>query len=239
MTRLGLATLIRKKTRTNSTTYGDTEMLVDVNLMKDEMAGKISAQRNEAFNIEKLENLVADTRAYEYDDNVMNNLARVEVQFVASGDFVVLDFLKHHNYREGTQETEIVAAYDNIDPKAFVRGKFLHILSGTIVAITNGIRWIYKEFPADLADLTDNSTQLHAWANNTTPGFPREFHELLARSVSIEWKERNNRKMSQRDLRFEIDFQEAIGNYMIVSTDEEILGKLPPASEVGDDGFNY
>ncbi len=61
MTRLALATLIRKKTRTNTTTYGDTEMLVDVNLMKDEMAGKIAAQRNEAFNIEKLENLVADT----------------------------------------------------------------------------------------------------------------------------------------------------------------------------------
>ena len=239
MTRLGLATNIRFKTRTNTTTFADATMLPLVNAKKDELASRIQQVRPEIWNIPTLDDLVADQREYAFPSDVLNNLVRLELKFSSSGDYVLAKSIDLHTYRDALQESKIVNDFDSEEPRYFIRRKAIYILSGTIAAVTNGIRLYYNSFPANLADLTDDTTDISVDPSTTTHGFPREFHELLARGVSIEYKGANNVKLSPLELKYEIDLAKQLDDFSVPNLDHEIFGALPGSSLTGDDGFSY
>lgn len=87
MTGTQLAALIHQMTRTDSTTFSLANMLVLVNIKKDDIAIKIAAARNEAFNVEDTDDLADDTRTYIFDPSVMSNLVRLELKFASTSEF--------------------------------------------------------------------------------------------------------------------------------------------------------
>lgn len=239
MTGTELATLIRKRTKTDSTTFPSADMLVDVNIFKDEIAGMIQQRRPEIFNMPAKDDLVANQREYSFPSDVMNNIVSLNLKFDSSNAYVWAEpFHAANRFRVGLQESEIVKYYNNNDPYYFIRRNAIYILSGTISAVTDGILLVYNAFPANLADLTGN-TDLSVDPTTTSHGFPREFHELLARRVSIEYKDRNDVKLSKKELDYDDDLIEALDNFSTANLDEEILSAVPTGTDQGDDGFDY
>jgi len=237
MTGAELATLIRLKTSTNSTTFTDAEMLVYVNLMKNEIASRIQRVRSNIFDIIYTTDLVASTvtaRAYQIPAAALNYIVDLQLKFTSSGDFVKAIHLARHHYKDALQETKIVAAYANDDPRYFITQDKIYILSGTIIAVTGGIKLTYALAPADLADMV-GATALST--NSTTAnGMPEEFQELWARRVSIEYKDNNDVKLSALELNYKIDLQEALDDFSTESLEGSIIGSLPGTDS--DNGFD-
>ena len=238
MTGTQLAALIHQKTRTNSTTFTLADMLVDVNIFKDELAAMIAAEKQEAFNVFEYDDLVADQRLYPYKTTLMNQLVRIEIKFSSTVDYVLAVPCQLSQTKIAMQESVIVTYYDNLDPQYFIRGKHIYILSAAISDYTDGLKWVYKIFPSDLANLT-GIVELSTDTSATALGFPREFHELWARRVSIEYKDRNNIRLSSREQKYEIDLRDAIDRFNVPNIDEQYKGKLPSSAHTGDDGFDY
>ena len=240
MTGKQLAALIRYKTRTNSTTFTDTDMLPLVNAFKDEIASMIVERNNGMFLIPATFNLVANQREYGLGDDVLNRIHKLEIKF-ASGDsrFPSQNIKDYHG---SETESEIVKKFSNSEGEFAhtIRRRALFILSGTIIAVAGGGRLWAHIFPAELANLT-GVVDLSVDPSTTSFGFPRQFHELLARRISIEYKGSapkpiplNDREKSfDRDLRIQLD---AISH---VDNSAEILGNGLPANDTGNDGWNY
>ena len=238
MNGLQLTTIIRRKTRTNSTTYSDADLLVDINIMKDELASRIQQFRQEIWNVPALDNLVANQREYAFPADVLNNIVSLELKFSASGDYVIATPIARRHYKDVIQESKIVDNFDNLDPKYFIRRNAVYVLSGTIIAVTDGFKLVYNSFPVDLANLT-GETDLSVDPSNTTHGFPREFHELLARRIGIEYKSNHNQVLNKKELDYDDDLQKALDDFSIVNLNEEITGAVPSGLAGADNGFNY
>lgn len=238
MTGTQLAALIRYKTKTDTATFLDADILVLVNIYKDEIAGQIQVVRPEIWNIPTTDDLVADQREYAFPSDVMNNLVKLELKFTASGDLVETKSIKRNDYNNVIQESVIVAHFDNIKPCYFIRRQAIYILSGTIIAVTDGIELVYNAFPVNLANVA-GSTDLSVDPSTTTHGFPKEFHELWARRVSIAYKDRNEVRLSKKELDYDRDLEKKLDEFSTVDLSQSLTGKLPSSDKTGDDGFNY
>ena len=234
MTTTELATYVRFKTKTNTTTFTNADMLVLANLFKDEIAGKIQKLRPENFNVPALDNLVADQREYAFPSDVLNNIVTVELKFSSTGDYVLANPLQRKDYGNALQESLIVNDYTNEKPFYFIRRRAIYILSGAIIAVTDGIRLVFNSFPANFTSMT-GSTDMSVDPSTTTHGFPREFHELLGRRISIGYKNRNNVKLDRDELKYDTDLEDMLENFSQVNLDEQVIGNLPTAAQRGDD----
>ena len=238
MTAAQITTLIRNRTKTTATTYPDATLLSDINLMKDGLASKIQQVRPEIWNIPGTANLVADQREYAFPEDVLNHIISLELKFDSSSDYVIARPISRKHYNDVLQESVIVDNFDNLNPKYFIRRKAIYILSGTIIDVTDGFKLVFDAFPADLPSLT-GTDDLSVDPSTTTHGFPREFHELLARRVSMEYKDRNGIKFSQKEKEYQQDLESALEDFEIANLDAQIIGSLPSGATRGDNGYNY
>lgn len=236
MTGAELLTYIRRKTFTTTATYSDADILIDVNQMIEEFAVEIQKAREHIWEITALDNLVADQREYAFPADILNNITDIELMFAAGGDYVKAIPTARRHYNDVLQESVITNNFDNDDPEYFIRKKEIYILSGTIIAVTDGIKLVYSSFPATLANLT-GSTCLSIDPSATTHGFPREFHKLLARKIVREYKDNNNMKLNKLDLDFEFNFEKKLDAFSVVNTSKVIQGSLPATKS--DDGYDY
>jgi hypothetical protein len=225
MTGAELLSLIRRKTRTTSGTYADADALVDVNLFKDEIASKIQRTRPEIWNIPAFDDLEADQREYAFPSDVLNNLTSLELDLENDDEYKLAIPLQKAPQIPLTED-EITENYDNSNPAFFIRRNAIYILSGTITAVTDGIKLVYSSFPANLANLT-GSTDLSVDPSTTTHGVPREFHELLARRVSIHYKDLNGIKLSREDLMYEQDLEKQLEEFGNPIQDLEEYRNMP------------
>lgn len=238
MTGTQLASLIRAKTRTTSTTFPDADMLVYVNTYIDELAGRIQQERPSIWNMPATFDLEADTREYGFPSDTLNNIVSLELKFTSSGSFVPAYPLKKNPSDFALTEAEITGSYTNLNPQYFVRRKALYVLSGTITAVTGGGKLVYNAFPASLANLS-GSTDLSVDPSTTTHGFPREFHELLARRVAIEYKDINGMALSTKELAYDEELERKLDEFSTANLDLQETGDLPSGASMGDNGFDY
>ena len=239
MTGTQLAALIRLKTSTNSTTFSNADMLVYVNLMKDDIASQIVERNNGMFLVPSTFNLVADQREYAFPDDMLNRLHKLEIKFAASDSRFPSTYIKDYNGSE--TESEIVKYFTNsIGEFAHtIRRRAVLVLSGTIIAVTGGGRFWYHVFPADLANMT-GSTDLGVDPSTTTFGIPRQFHELLARRVSIEYKSNRPKPLplNALELNYNNDLKLALDAIAHIDNSGEIVGNLPSSSDMWNDGHD-
>ncbi len=238
MTAATLASLVRLKTRTTSATFTDADMLVYVKASIDKLAGRMQQIRPAMWNMPATFDLEANTREYGFPTDTLNNIVSLELKFSASGDYVPATSLKKHPSSVALQESLIVAAYTNADPFYFVRRKALFILSGTIATVAAGGRLVYNAFPAHPASMTATD-ELSTDPSTTTHGFPREFHELLAQDVSIEFKSNNPEiPLGAKDLSFEKDLQEALDAFSTANMDVQETADMPSGASMSNNGFD-
>lgn len=240
MTGTQLNTLINSKCSTNDTTFPVATKLVYVNIFKDEIASKIVERNNGMFLVPSTFDLVANQREYGFPDDMLNRLHKFEVKFVSTDSRFPSTFIK--DYSGSETESEIVKNFSN-SPGGFrhtIRRRALFILSGTIIAVTGGGRIWYHAFPADLANLT-GVVDLGVDPSTTTFGIPRQFHELLARRVSIEYKSNKPKPLPLNALEgnYENDLRLALDAIAHIDNSAEIIGELPPESDMGNSGWDY
>lgn len=240
MTGTQLAALIRLKTSTNTTTFTNADMLVYVNLFKDEIASKIVERNNGMFLVPSTFSLVADRREYAFPDDMLNRLHKFEVKFASADSRFPSTYIK--DYSGSETESEIVKNFGNSIGEFghTIRRRALYVLSGTIIAVTDGGRIWYHAFPADLANMT-GSTDLGVDPSTTTFGIPKQFHELLARRVSIEYKSNKPKPLPLNPLEknYEVDLQVQLDAASHIDNSGEIIGELPSNADQGNAGWDY
>ena len=238
MTGSELNTLINYKTKQNDADFTPADKLPLVNLYIAEIASKIAEKNQMFFAVPSTEDLVADQREYAFPDDLLNNLIKVEIKF-ASGDSRQPARAIKEYYRSET-ESEITNNFSNSKGEFcyYVKRRAMTILSGTITAVTKGIRIWSIQYPAKLANLT-GSTDLNVDPSTTTAGFPRLFHELLARKISMEYKGRNSLKFNKPENEYKNDLDEALNEIAHLDHNLEIVGNELPQNEQGNHGFDY
>lgn len=236
MTGAELLAKIRIKSKTNSTTYTDANVLIDVNLGIEDLATEIQKVRESIWNIPALDDLVLNRREYSFPDDVLNSIVSLELMFEAGNDYVQANPTARRHYNDVLQESVIVNNFDNDDPKYFIRRKAVYILSGSIIAVTDGIKLVYNAFPAKLANLT-GTADLSIDPSTTTHGFPREFHPLLLRKVSIGYKNENNIKLNNEDLLFDRDLEKKLDAFAVKDTGRSIIAGTPVSD--CDNGYDH
>jgi len=237
MTGTQLAALIRRKTRTTTSTYTDANMLVDVNVAIEELAGQIQQVRPEIWNMPMLADLVADQREYGCASDMLNNIVSLELKFSSTADYVPATPLKKNLSDSALQESVIVGAYNNYTPFYFLRRKAVYILSGTIVEVTNGFKLVSNIFPATLADLS-GVTDLSADPTTTSHGFPREFHLLLADRVSIMFKNMKSMKLDRDELTYDQRLEAKLEEFSIANLDLQETADMPGSASLSNHGFD-
>lgn len=242
MTTTEFATLVRYKTKTNSTTFTDAQILLLMNIFKNEIASKIVERNADYFLTSETFNLVASstTRIYSFNANILARMHKLEIKFSSTDSRFPSKYIK--NYSGSETESEIVKNYTNSEGgfAHTIRGKGIFILSGTITAVTDGGQIFYYLYPADFAAL-NGSTDMAVDPSASTFGFPRQFHELLARRVSIEWKGAQPKPvpLNRHELNFEYDLQLALDSIAHRDESGDIIGDSLSAAETGNNGFDY
>jgi len=235
MTGAQLTALIRRKTKSTSTTYPDADLLIDINTYKDELAGKLQRHRPSIWHMPALFDLDADTREYAQPQDILNSIVSLELKL--GDDYVLATGLKEAP-RIPLTEDEITAMYTDTEPFYFLRRKAIYILTGdTVPDVTDGGKLTYNAFPQNLANLT-GITDLSIDPTTTTHGFPREFHELWARRVAIAYKDINGLPLNREDQLFEVDLEKALEDFSDEDQSLENFASMPARHTFDDSGFN-
>lgn len=236
MTGTQFAQLIRLYTRTNSTTLPDSEIVIRGNVIKDDFAKEIAKADEDLFGVPATRDLVAssltDSTAREYtlpEDYL--KIKRVEAKLNGT-DWVEMDEFDLTEFHRTTNESEILNTFTNSEGGAFfdVFRKSLWLYSGTITATTGGLKLWYIAYPADiLAGDLSGTTDLSIDPTTITAGIPRQFHELWARKLSIDWKSNREKPipLTERELNFDKDFEKAMSSMRNPNLDRELAGVLP------------
>lgn len=190
MTPEKLAQTIRQKTRTNSATFTDSDLLLYVNRKKDEIASLIAEQDEGYFEVPQTTNLVAGQREYPLPYDKMIGVVKVEAK-LDGVNFIPLDELEVAGIKDPIlNESDIINKFSNNKGQAFfdLTRSSIYIYSGEITDVDAGLKIVCSTWPSDISDLSESELDISMDPSSTALGFPREMHNLLVEGVVIEWK---------------------------------------------------
>jgi len=240
MTPAELATHVRYKTRTNSTTFTDVQMLPLLKFRRDEITRRLLEADENLFKVTYSENLVANQRQYPFQNDFLR-LHKVEAKLDGT-NFIVLKEIHLGAHDKPTDETNITYRFANLEGEACYEKihQGIYIYSGTITLVTNGLKTKYAKEATVITDLA-SATDMADAINNTSHGLPKAVHELLARGVIIDYKESREKPipLSERELKYEVDLQKAIESIKHGNLDREVIGQLPDQSDRGNEGADF
>jgi hypothetical protein len=187
MTPTQISALIRLYTGTNSTSFTDADILVLANPLKDEIAGEIVEVHEDYFDREFLTNLVAGQRQYGLPDEILNKIKYIEAKLDGTTQKRLNEF-DLNSYQKATDEATIVAQFSGKNPMVDIDGTSIFIYSdAAIISVVGGLIIKAAIFPTDISSLSA-TIDLSVDPDEYKCGFPRQFHELLARRISMLWK---------------------------------------------------
>jgi hypothetical protein len=241
MNNVKFADLIRYYTKTNATTFTDADILVLANIFKDDICSKIEKSIGEDYfglrfdthlvgGAIPLGGTVPDpgTREYQLPSELMGRIKYVQAKL----DGTNWEHLKETDlsvYGKGLSETDIQSIYADKDPEFDIWDGCIYILSGTqINQVDYGLKIWAIIYPADIANLTD-TTDLSINPDEYSHGIPRQFHELLARRVSIAYKSSKDRPipLSDKEQMYELDLQKTIDSMKDMNLDRITVPSVP------------
>lgn len=235
------ATHIRYKTRTNSTTFTDAEILALMKIRQDEIARAILEVDEDILLIPQTTDLVAGQRTYAFPSDFLARIKRVEAKLDGTS-FIKLFRTDMTKFGYALTESNTTTYYANSEGDAFydIYRKSLYLLSGTITDVTGGLKIWVNTYPAVITDLT-STTDMSVDSSTTTHGIPRELHEIWARGVIIDYKESREKPipLSEREQKYEYDKMKAIQAMRNQDLDREVIGMLPDSNTRGNNGANY
>lgn len=242
MTPVEFAANARFMTRTTSATFLDADIVRLMKIRQDEIAKAILKSDENILLIPQYTSLVALQREYSLPSDMLASIKRVEAKLDGTNFVELTEFDVGSYGRTINVEDEITLNFGNgvNEAKFSLSRKSLTIYSGTITSVINGLKILVNTWPAPITDLTD-TTDMSSDPSTTTHGIPREMHEIWNRGVVIDWKSSREKPipLSERELKYEVDKQEAIKSLMPQNRDRDIYQTVPPASDRGNDGTNY
>jgi hypothetical protein len=242
MTPAEFATHVRFMTRTNSTTFTDAEILALMKIRQDEIAKEIIDADEDILLIPQYTSLVANQREYSLPNDMLASIKRVEAKLDGT-NYIKLRELDIVSLTHSIlTESDITENFSNEEDCAFfdLTRKALYIYSGTITSVTDGLRVWCNTWAGTVANLTD-TTDMSNDPSTTSHGIPRELHEIWARGVIIDWKSsrENPIPLSEKELSYKLDKIAAINSLKPQNRERDVIGSLPSASEIGNNGADY
>ena len=237
MTPVQLAAYVRYKTRTNSTTFTDADIVTLLRQRQDEIAHAILKADEDILLIPETLNLVLSQREYPLDEDIISRIKRVEAK-LDSTNWLKLDEIDITSIKVPiASETDITNAFSNTAGNCFfdISRKAIYILSGTIIAVTAGLKFWVDTYPTAVTDLT-SGTEMNIDPSTTTHGIPRPLHKIWATGVIIDYKQSREKPipLNEREQNYELDLQKAIETLKHGNMDREVVGSVPY-----DDGSEY
>lgn len=234
MTPVELAKLVRLRTKTNSTTFLDADILSYANIHIDDIAAEIIKANENYFGFEDIRNLEAGKRRYALPPELLSQIKYLQAKI--NDEWYVLKEKDISFLNIATDETSIQDAWKGKDPAFMIFGNEIIILSeDAIENVTDGLKlWsiVYPKHLTDLSITTDISTRL----SPITCGFPRQFHELLATAIVMDWKGSQDkpRALTAKESHYMNDLALKIDSIKEMNLDRET-----ESNPAYDDGSNY
>jgi len=251
MTPVELAFHVRDQTRTNSITLPDALILRYMKIRQDEIAQDILKVDEDILLIPQKANLVASSitaREYPVPQDILSRIKRVEAQLNGTDWIPLTEIDITQIGKPISTETNITDIFNNSQmskgnpngARFDILRKSIFIYSGTITATTDGLKIYCNTWPAAITDLTATA-DMSQDPSTTTHGIPRAMHEIWARGVIISYKESREKPipLSETELNYKTDKQNAIETLKQGNLDREVIGELPPASDRGNEGADY
>ena len=248
MTPTQAATLIRYKTRTNSTTFTDANILALWNDRVDEIAQAILKTDEDILLVPQTEDLVASSitaREYALPSDILARIKRVEAKLDGTTWIPLVEIDVTQIGVTISTESDITNVFnnsklnkDNPNGARFdMLRKAIYIYSGTITATIGGLKVWCDTWLAHLASMVSD-TDMSVDPSTTTHGVPRALHKILVTGVVIDYKTSREKPipLTEREIAYEIDLRKAIETLRHGNLNREVFGDLPPASERWNEG---
>lgn len=230
------ASLVRYYTKTDSTTFTDANIVLLANTFKDRMADEILSVNEDYFGLEELADLEVNEREYPLPADCIG-LKLVEAKLDGT-NWKRLDEADYNLETFTTDEAAIVAAFANRNPAyELFRGSLWILSDAAIAAVTDGLKIHCFVYPAKFTTANlSSSTEMSAHPTVTSFGWPRQFHELLARRVAIAYKQNRDKPLALNDFErnFAQDFAMALESIRNVNLDRSVRATTP-----ADNGEDY
>src|SRR3989304_6854310 len=190
MTPAEFATIVRFKTRTNSTTFTDAQILALQKERQREIAQEIVKADEDILLVPQYTSLVADQREYPYPTDMLSRIKRLEGKLNGT-DWVKLNEMDlPDDQKPVATEANITSRYSNLEGEAFfdIKRRSVFLYTGTIIAVTSGLRLWVNTWPTAITGLTEAVQDMSTDPSVTTHGIPTELHKVWATGVVIDWK---------------------------------------------------
>lgn len=237
MTPVQFAYYVRQKTRTNSSTFTDADMLSYMLVVQDDIAKAILKADEDILLIPETLDLVANQREYPQDPDMLSRIKRVEAKLDGSNWLKLTETDITQIDTPIATESDITNRFSNEKGNAFydLSRRAIYILSGTIPSVDEGLRFYTDTYPAAITDL-GSGTDMSVDPSTTTHGIPRALHKLWAMGVIIEYKEGKEKPiaLTEREQNYDTLMQKAIEALRHGNLDREVIASVPY-----DDGSNY
>jgi len=233
MTPQNLATYVRKKTRTDASSFPDTLLMIYANIAKNDICAAIIKTDEDYFGLKFTRDLVAGQRNYGISSDVITGLKFVEAKIDGINQ-KHLDPFNLTKLRVSTDEASIVSYMSGRNWGYYIFGKQFWLLSDTpIIDVDDGLTMWANILPADLTDMT-STTDMSAAPSNTEFGIPKALHELLARRMIIEYKNSQEKPipLTEKEQKFDFDLADKIRLLTSFNVDDSIV----PEQSKNDDG---
>jgi hypothetical protein len=230
------------KAGTDDNSFPDSKILLLAGIHMDKLAQIIVKDGNEDyFGMPLTTDLEANRREYYFESEILNQLKYVEAKLDGS-KFIPLFELDLNTYQRSTDEDVITSIFSNDEGNAFFdifRGA-LKIYSGTVSAVSGGLRVWSFTYPKHITDLT-SGIDMSVPASTTDHGFPRSFHDILARLVAREYKRQNKMPLDEDETEVVMkrDIDKALETIKDINLGRSIVGRLPDASKRGNEGYDF
>lgn len=228
MTFAQLNSYINLSCGTDDTTFTLADKLILLNIYKDDIAKEIAKRNEDYFGMPMTDDLVAGQREYAFPDEILNNIKGVEAKLDGS-DWSWLQEFDINSLKQPIDETNIRNYFTGKSPMFDIFRMSLWIYSGdAIIDVAEGLKLWVIVYPANFTDLT-LTTDMAIAPSNVSHGFPRQFHELLGRRVSIHYKTSQDRPitLSEKELMYETDLEKALSAISGMNLDRTVVGTIP------------
>lgn len=238
MTPAKLAEYVRLKTRTNSTTLTDADLIILTNAVKDRLVWRALEADEDIFLVPTYLDLTANQREYPLHSDLLSRIKRVEAKLDGTNYIKLKEFdLPQHEYPIST-EANITAQFGNEEGNAYydIMRNSIWIYSGTITTVTSGLKiWLNTIVP-DVTSMVA-TTDMAEDPSTTTHGIPKALHPVLATGVIIEWKESREKPipLSETELNYEDEIAKAVSSLKRANYDRQVIGSVPTEWNDGQD----
>ena len=228
MTPAKFADYIRKRTKTNSTTFPDADLLLYANIIKDDLAKEITKANEDYFGIEILRDLVAGKRNYKFPSYVMNQMKYLQAKLDGT-NWVELNEFDINSYQKTTDEDSILANFAGREPAFDLFGSEIQIYNDSaIIDVTGGLKLWAIIYPADLTSLA-GITDMSVDPSTTTFAIPRQLHMAWATKVIVEYKSSKEKPipLTERELNINSEVMLAINSLKEQNLDRVVVARFP------------